>query len=177
MLAPQPRDLSTDHQCAQRTHHGDSPRPPIANDQCARQSEVPSQRRDCAKPKRSTNATRTATRNRRHPDRTSRAMTAPILPGLPRARDTAKASARAEAPPWSRSTSRPPSASATATPNEMHERTEWRRVVLFGRHAEVARDRLGKGREVLIRGETRYRKWNTTGRPESPRRSSTRTCR
>lgn len=39
------------------------------------------------------------------------------------------------------------------------EETEWHRVVLFGRTAEVARDYLRKGRPVYIEGRLRTRKW------------------
>ena len=39
------------------------------------------------------------------------------------------------------------------------EETEWTRVVLFGRQAEVARDYLRKGTQVLIVGRLHTNKW------------------
>lgn len=39
------------------------------------------------------------------------------------------------------------------------EETEWHRVVLFSRLAEIARDYLRKGRPVFIEGRLRTRKW------------------
>ena len=39
------------------------------------------------------------------------------------------------------------------------EETEWHRVILFGRSAELARDYLKKGRSVFIEGRLRTRKW------------------
>jgi single-strand DNA-binding protein len=39
------------------------------------------------------------------------------------------------------------------------EHTEWHRVAVFGRTAEVARDYLRKGSKVLIEGSLRTRKW------------------
>lgn len=39
------------------------------------------------------------------------------------------------------------------------EDTEWHRVILFGRSAELARDYLKKGRSVFIEGRLRTRKW------------------
>lgn len=43
--------------------------------------------------------------------------------------------------------------------NEKQERTEWHRVVLFNKLAEVARDYLKKGSKVYIEGSLRTRKW------------------
>lgn len=37
--------------------------------------------------------------------------------------------------------------------------TEWHRVVLFGKQADLAKQYLQKGREVLIEGELRTRQW------------------
>ena len=37
--------------------------------------------------------------------------------------------------------------------------TEWHRVVLFGRTAELAKDYLRKGRSVFVEGRLRTRKW------------------
>lgn len=43
---------------------------------------------------------------------------------------------------------------------EMKEQTEWHRVVLFGKLAEVAGEYLRKGSQVYIEGQLRTRKWN-----------------
>ncbi|WP_353569979.1 single-stranded DNA-binding protein [Candidatus Albibeggiatoa sp. nov. BB20] len=42
---------------------------------------------------------------------------------------------------------------------EWRETTEWHRVVLFARSAEVARDYLRKGSQVYIEGRLQTRKW------------------
>jgi single-strand DNA-binding protein len=42
---------------------------------------------------------------------------------------------------------------------EQQERTEWHRVVLFGRLGEVAAEYLKKGSQVYIEGSLRTRKW------------------
>lgn len=42
---------------------------------------------------------------------------------------------------------------------EWQERTEWHKVVLFSRMAEVARDYLKKGSQVYIEGRLQTRKW------------------
>lgn len=42
---------------------------------------------------------------------------------------------------------------------EKQERTEWHRVVLFGRLAEIAAEYLRKGQQVYIEGALRTRKW------------------
>ncbi|MBS3955819.1 MAG: single-stranded DNA-binding protein [Methylobacter sp.] len=42
---------------------------------------------------------------------------------------------------------------------ERKEKTEWHRVVLFGKLAEIARDHLKKGALVLFEGPLRTRKW------------------
>ena len=42
---------------------------------------------------------------------------------------------------------------------EMREQTEWHRVVLFGKLAEVASEYLRKGAQVYIDGQLRTRKW------------------
>ena len=42
---------------------------------------------------------------------------------------------------------------------EQQERTEWHRVALFGRLAEVAAEYLHKGSQVYIEGSLRTRKW------------------
>jgi single-strand DNA-binding protein len=42
---------------------------------------------------------------------------------------------------------------------EQQERTEWHRVALFGRLAEIAAEYLHKGSQVYIEGSLRTRKW------------------
>ncbi|MBU1558993.1 MAG: single-stranded DNA-binding protein [Gammaproteobacteria bacterium] len=42
---------------------------------------------------------------------------------------------------------------------EQHEKTEWHRVVFFGRLAEIAGEYLKKGSKVFIEGSLRTRKW------------------
>ena len=42
---------------------------------------------------------------------------------------------------------------------ERQERTEWHRVVFFGRLAEIAEEYLKKGSQVYIEGKLRTRKW------------------
>jgi single-strand DNA-binding protein len=44
---------------------------------------------------------------------------------------------------------------------EMQERTEWHRVVLFGRLAEVGEKYLRKGSKVYVEGRLQTRKWQT----------------
>lgn len=46
-----------------------------------------------------------------------------------------------------------------STSNELLERTEWHRVVLYGRLAEISRDFLKKGSKVYIEGSLHTRKW------------------
>ena len=41
----------------------------------------------------------------------------------------------------------------------LRERTEWHRVVIFGKLAEVARQYLTKGSQIYIEGQLRTRKW------------------
>lgn len=43
--------------------------------------------------------------------------------------------------------------------NEFKEKTEWHRVVLFGRLAEIASEYLHKGSQVYIEGSLKTRKW------------------
>lgn len=42
---------------------------------------------------------------------------------------------------------------------EKIERTEWHRVVLFSKLADVAKDYLSKGRLVMVEGSMKTRKW------------------
>ncbi len=44
---------------------------------------------------------------------------------------------------------------------ERHERTEWHRLVFFGRLAEIAHEYLHKGSQIYIEGKIQTRKWNT----------------
>ncbi|MCD2453637.1 single-stranded DNA-binding protein [Methylicorpusculum oleiharenae] len=46
---------------------------------------------------------------------------------------------------------------------ERKESTEWHRVVLFGKLAEIARDYLHKGALVMLEGPIRTRKWQKDG--------------
>ena len=54
---------------------------------------------------------------------------------------------------------RPARAGAISRPGEQQERTEWHRVALFGRLAEIAGEYLRKGSQVYIEGSLRTRKW------------------
>jgi len=42
---------------------------------------------------------------------------------------------------------------------QKQERTEWHRVEIFGKAAQVARDYLAKGRQVYLEGSIRYDEW------------------
>ena len=42
---------------------------------------------------------------------------------------------------------------------EKQERTEWHRIVMFGRQAEIAKEYLRKGRQVYIEGRLQTRQW------------------
>ncbi len=44
---------------------------------------------------------------------------------------------------------------------ERHERTEWHRLVFFGRLAEIAHEYLHKGSQIYVEGRIQTRKWNT----------------
>ncbi len=49
---------------------------------------------------------------------------------------------------------------------ETKEKTEWHRVVLFGKLAEVAGEYLRKGSQVYIEGQLQTRKWQDQGGQE-----------
>ena len=42
---------------------------------------------------------------------------------------------------------------------EQKDRTEWHRVAMFGRLAEIAAEYLRKGSQIYIEGKLRTRKW------------------
>jgi single-strand DNA-binding protein len=42
---------------------------------------------------------------------------------------------------------------------QRQERTEWHRVEVFGKSAQVVRDYLTKGRSVYVEGSIRYEEW------------------
>ena len=42
---------------------------------------------------------------------------------------------------------------------ERQERTEWHRIVMFGKTAEIARDYLRKGSKLYLEGKLQTRKW------------------
>ena len=46
-----------------------------------------------------------------------------------------------------------------AKSGEQQERTEWHRVVVWGRAAEVVGEHLVKGRQVYVEGRLQTRKW------------------
>jgi single-strand DNA-binding protein len=43
---------------------------------------------------------------------------------------------------------------------EKKERTEWHRIVTFGKLAEICRDNLAKSRQVYVEGRLQTRSWN-----------------
>ena len=45
------------------------------------------------------------------------------------------------------------------TTGDQQEKTEWHRVVFFGRLAEIASDYLKKGSQVYVEGKLQTRKW------------------
>ena len=46
---------------------------------------------------------------------------------------------------------------------QLNEKTEWHRVVLFGKVAEIAAEYLRKGSQVYIEGKLQTRKWEKDG--------------
>ena len=42
---------------------------------------------------------------------------------------------------------------------QKQERTEWHRIEVFGKQAQVVRDYLTKGRSVYVEGQIRYEEW------------------
>jgi single-strand DNA-binding protein len=46
---------------------------------------------------------------------------------------------------------------------KQEERTEWHRIVAFGKRAELCGEYLSKGRQVYIEGELRTREWEKDG--------------
>ena len=49
------------------------------------------------------------------------------------------------------------------TSGQKVEKTEWHRVVIFGRLADIAQKFLHKGSKVYIEGQLRTRKWDKNG--------------
>ena len=49
------------------------------------------------------------------------------------------------------------------TSGQPEERTEWHRVVVWGKLAELCRDYLSKGRTVYLEGRLQTRKWEKDG--------------
>ncbi|PHM37143.1 single-stranded DNA-binding protein [Xenorhabdus innexi] len=49
---------------------------------------------------------------------------------------------------------------------ELREKTEWHRVVLFGKLAEVAGEYLRKGSQIYIEGQLQTRKWQDQQRQD-----------
>ena len=49
------------------------------------------------------------------------------------------------------------------TSGQKVEKTEWHRVVIFGRLADIAQKYLHKGSKVYIEGQLRTRKWDKNG--------------
>ena len=47
----------------------------------------------------------------------------------------------------------------TGKDGQKQERTEWHRVEVFGKSAQVVRDYLTKGRSVYVEGQIRYEEW------------------
>jgi single-strand DNA-binding protein len=51
------------------------------------------------------------------------------------------------------------SESWTGKDGQKQERTEWHKVEVFGKPAQVVRDYLSKGRQVYVEGSIRYDEW------------------
>ena len=49
------------------------------------------------------------------------------------------------------------------TTGQKQEKTEWHRVLIFGRLADIAQKYLHKGSKVYIEGQLRTRKWDKNG--------------
>jgi len=49
------------------------------------------------------------------------------------------------------------------TTGEKQERTEWHRVVFFGKLAEIANEYLKKGAQIYVEGRLQTRKWQDKG--------------
>jgi single-strand DNA-binding protein len=43
---------------------------------------------------------------------------------------------------------------------QRQERTEWHRIVVWGKQAEIVREHLHKGRQVYVEGSLQTREWN-----------------
>ena len=43
---------------------------------------------------------------------------------------------------------------------QRQERTEWHRVVVWGKQAEIAREYLSKGRQIYVEGSLQTRQWD-----------------
>src|SRR3972149_5570824 len=64
------------------------------------------------------------------------------------------------------------------TSGEKQEKTEWHRVVFFGRLAEIAGEYLKKGAQIYVEGLLQTRKWRTRmGTTAIPPKLSPTTCR
>lgn len=59
----------------------------------------------------------------------------------------------------------------TGKDGQKQERTEWHRVEVFGKAAQVVRDYLTKGRPVYVEGQIRYEEWTDK---DGNKRNSTR---
>jgi single-strand DNA-binding protein len=49
------------------------------------------------------------------------------------------------------------------TTGQIQERTEWIRVCVFGRRAEVIAEHFGKGSQIYVSGKMRTRQWEKDG--------------